>query len=275
MPAVVKIQTVETLSHVSKLCDYLGDSSHPRHCDIVISDRIGLNCSSKAEFLQAIQAAESRRVARKKELLSAKALHLMGGTTSGLLLKPDERCDVLKALLAQLPTGLPVIAVFHELRTEDCEDFHIVISGYNAVANDSAFRFATGIHPISYVRRQLDLAVAKIESARSGGNQPKMSSSSWQLNRKRKPKSLSEQIAAASEGSGSEVSEIIQKKLHFPIVGEQPNSFSVMTWYQVRPQSVSKNWKAQPEFSRKPESEILHGLVEPADLQKAEDLNVL
>jgi hypothetical protein len=276
MPAIVKIQTVETLSHVSHLCDYLGDASHPRHSDIVISGGVGLNCSSKAEFIESIEAAESRRTAKKVGLLSAKALHLLGGTTPGLLLNDNERSEVLKALLAGAPNGLLVLAVSHGLPAESCEDFHIVISGYNAAADDAAFRFPTGLHPLSFIRRQLDQAISKIESARAGGKQPRLPSTPWHLNRKRKPKHLLEQVAvAAASNPQLSLADLLQDKLHFPIVSEKQNSFQLLPWYKVKPVYVPKEWKTQLEIDRQPQGEVFHGLVEPVTLQKAEEFNVL
>ena len=241
MPAIIKIQSVESVTHAACLIDYLGDAMHPRHECVHIIGCYGLHCSSKSEFIHSLEEAEARRAARKKKRLKAKALHLMGGTTPGLVLNENEQGELLKAFLEEAPMGLPVIYAFHKLPGEDCEDYHFVISGYDASSDDQGLRLSPSCHPQSFLTRQLNEVIKRIEAGRKDGAQPRYSVAPWHLNRKRKPKLLIEQVELmAARNPDVPLHDILEAKLHYPIISGDGDKYKVVTWNRVSPVTVEK-----------------------------------
>jgi hypothetical protein len=246
MPGTITIQSVSSIAHVGHLLDYMADAAHPRHEGVKIVGCYGINCGSKSEFIQSIAEAEARRRARGQKLLTVKAIHLMGGTTPGLLLERDEPGEMVHALLKYVPRGVPVIYAFHEIPDETCEDYHLVVSGYDVAANDRGFRLSHGPHPQSLLIEELNAVLKRIEAARGGGTGPRHNVASWRLNRKRKSKWLIEQVQAIADRNPEiPLSAILQDKLHYPILVDASTKYKVLTWNRITPVTIKKDWRSE------------------------------
>jgi hypothetical protein len=163
-----------------------------------------------------------------------------------LLLTPDERNELVMALLETMPVGLQVIYSFHELREEVCEDYHFVISGYDVASGDRALRLYPGHPPHDQVTRQLNEVIKRIEARRTGGTQPSYGVAQWHLNRKRKPKSLLQQVKKAADGAPEmPVFEVLENLLHYPVVVTSGQVHQVITWDRVKPMPLRKSWQSQ------------------------------
>jgi hypothetical protein len=270
MPGIIRIQSVSAVVHVGHLLDYMPDAAHPRHEGVTIMGCYGLNCGSKAEFIRSIKEAEARRLAHGQRLLKIKAIHLLGGTTPGLVLEKHEREEMVQALLKDLPRGVQVIYVFHELPDEECEDYHLVVSGYDMAAGDRGSRLSHDTHPHHLLIQELNAVLRRIEDARSGGAQPRYKVAPWHLNRKRKSKRLIEQVEeAAAKNPEIPLSTILEERLHYPIVVHGSTKYEVITWDRIRPVSIKKDWRSQVKINRplgedvaEPETEVA-ALPEP------------